>query len=370
MAYVHHIVQTTTIYHTYSPLVPEFRSAVSRTATSGPAKFPLVRDLFSIIALLRPWGALFLALVSIAESFVVSQSGLVSGQFYRVIVDHRPDLFPALMLRAVLYWSLAALLAATSTFLANALALLWRAQLVRRAHAIAAPPGALRRLASALSTIDQRVTTDTLQLAEAMSNAAKSLVAAPFRVIWVRSASLIEQANTPKNTQQQQRSSPASPPSPPSPPSPASPSSLVLQYSYLTWSLVGSTGVLACYVFFAIGAVLQSFLVRPIATLVRRQENVEGRLRAAHVRRLEMRAEIDLMGGGETEREALEGMFDRAILNAWKLTVTNPAQPNPTQPDPLQSNPAQFNRIQPKTKYMGHSIACSCIGGPSPRSLR
>jgi ABC-type uncharacterized transport system fused permease/ATPase subunit len=275
---------------------PAFASAPSNNDNDPLAPRQLLPRLTLLARSARAaQGAACLALLSVAEAYVVSRSGAVSGEFYRSFVDRDAALLGQAAAAASCWYGLAALLAASKQALADALAWAWRARLARRlqrlylsgaAHyrlamaasavvaaaggagggaeeeeeqgeggggggkAAAAPPPPLASsscttpsfaLLAQLDSPDQRLAQDLPGLTRAMADAAAVVAAAPFGVAW---------------------------------------------YSVLVWRAFGGTAwpCLAAALFFAAGAAAQRALVLRVARRVVALEQAEGRYRFAHAR--------------------------------------------------------------------------------------
>ena len=241
-----------------------------------PPPITLTESTLYLLRLLRPTGALLLSLLGIAEAYVIAQSGLATGAFYRVFVDWEPEALPVVMAHSTFWWMLCAVLAAATDYTTERLAIHWRARLIYAAHMALDDPSAMLTCRDTLSTVDQRFTTDVGGFAAALSRLAKVVVATPFKVMW---------------------------------------------YAAQTMALIGPTGVLAALAFFVLGGALQAMLVRPVADLVRHQEKLEGVFRARHVRRVEFATEIALQHGAGVERRALNTSVRHVLDNMLRLAL-------------------------------------------------
>lgn len=242
-----------------------------------PLSPQLLSHLLLLLRAARAWrGAACLALLSVAESYVISRSGAVAGSFYKVLVDgagkgggggNAPDAssssptLRSVFLAASCWYGSAALLASAKSALADGLAWAWRARLAgemqrlylsgaahyRLARPWAAAAGKDADAATAtpaptfLDSPDQRIAQDLPSLTRALADASAVLAAAPFGVCWY--AVLVRRA-----------------------------------FGGALWPLA------AAALFFALGALAQRLLVRRVARLVFALEAAEGSYRFAHAR--------------------------------------------------------------------------------------
>jgi ABC-type uncharacterized transport system fused permease/ATPase subunit len=135
----------------------------AKAATSG-GELLFLRRFQALLALLRPYRALYLALLSVAEAVVVAEGGQlmcvaplahccdglsqqddlaivqpaavgkVAGSFYRIVVDRQPSQLAAAMLHAAALYAVSTALHATSCWLTEGLSLRWRATLTQHLH--------------------------------------------------------------------------------------------------------------------------------------------------------------------------------------------------------------------------------------------
>jgi len=97
----------------------------------------------------------------------------------------------------------------------------------------------------------------------------------------------------------------------------------VITYTVLTYKSLGWQGPLFCYAYFALGSIINKFLISPIANLWYRQEIAEGNFRFSHVSLRTNAESIAFFGGEERERERNEKFFAKVIRNRWFIVKRN-----------------------------------------------
>ena len=96
---------------------------------------------------------------------------------------------------------------------------------------------------------------------------------------------------------------------------------LIFFYSYYLWCLFGWPAPLCCYVYFAVGAIVSTYLVKRMVVPIIQQEKLEGEFRLTHSNLCKNLQEVNLLGGVATERfNASETFSD--LLNNWLLLIT------------------------------------------------
>jgi ABC-type uncharacterized transport system fused permease/ATPase subunit len=303
-------------------------SSLPPPADVDPLSPRLLSHLLLLLRAARAWrGAVCLALLSVAESYVISRSGAVAGSFYKVLVDaagkgggggNAPDAnAPALrsvFLAAACWYGSAALLASLGRGLSDGLAWAWRARLAGEmqrlylrgaAHYRLARPwageeergrrgGAAAQPASTpfLDSPDQRIAQDLPALTRALADASAVLAAAPFGVCWY--AVLVRRA-----------------------------------FGGALWP------VAAAALFFALGALAQRLLVRRVARLVFALEAAEGSYRFAHAR----------LRGAEAEGVALYSSCSVAAEEEEEERGRRPRRPQAAAPAELAALDARLAAV-------------------------
>ncbi|KAL4860116.1 ATP-binding cassette sub-family D member 4 [Chlorella vulgaris] len=267
-----------------------------------------VRRFKALVLLLRPYTALFLALLSVAEAVVVAEVGKVAGSFYRIVVDAQPAMLANAMLHAGLLYAASTAIYAATSWVTEALALQWRQRLTSHLHRqycqhqhayyfLQLPASQRRQQAgmweqqeelgqqqhgeegdeeeegSRVDNADQRIASDAAELCECLAAVSRVAAAAPFKLLW-------------------------------------------LTHSYLGWRCVA-----AVYAFFWLAGLVQRLAVAPVARLVFRQERREGDLRFAHLRLREYASEVAQYRGTEAELRHLDSTLGttRAVDYAGAL---------------------------------------------------
>jgi ABC-type uncharacterized transport system fused permease/ATPase subunit len=88
-----------------------------------------LRRVRALLQLARPLPALWLVVLSVLEAWIGSRAGVLIGRFYTALVDRDRALFWGVVARAAGWYTLSALVAATTAWLAQHLAALWRRRL-------------------------------------------------------------------------------------------------------------------------------------------------------------------------------------------------------------------------------------------------
>lgn len=166
---------------------------------------------------------------------------------------------------------------ATTSWLAESLALTWRQQLTLHLQTRYLSHRHYLHLLNAHSPIDnpdQRITQDVSMLCMSLGQIAKVLVAAPLSILY---------------------------------------------YAYLTHGYVGPSGVLMALTFFILGAFIQRPLMNRIAHYVYNQERLEGDFRAQHMRVRAKSESIAIMRAEPDELRECEGRFGSLLSNQVQL---------------------------------------------------
>jgi ATP-binding cassette subfamily D (ALD) protein 4 len=87
------------------------------------------------------------------------------------------------------------------------------------------------------------------------------------------------------------------------------------------YKTIGWQGPLACYGYFALGSIINKFLISPIVTLWFKQEALEGNFRFSHVLLRTNAESVAFYDGEIKEREINEKYFNEIIGNKWKIAV-------------------------------------------------
>lgn len=262
------------------------------------------KRLGALLRLLRPYAALLLALLSVAEAYTTARVGIIIGSFYRIMLDRQLSQFLASAAHAAALYCCAALVASTTDGLAELLALRWRGALTRALQQLycspkadlycrlALPPAPLDGTStdtsagagSKMDNLDQRITQDAALLCATLGDVAKVVVAVPLKLVY---------------------------------------------YSYWTYHYMSLVPLLLVYAFFLTGCVIQRLVMAPLARYVYRCEQCEGDLRYAHMRLRQYAVEVALAQGAEAEGEQLEGLLStllsasqRLVLQRWLLGIT------------------------------------------------
>ncbi|KAM3588877.1 hypothetical protein VKS41_001309 [Umbelopsis sp. WA50703] len=96
--------------------------------------------------------------------------------------------------------------------------------------------------------------------------------------------------------------------------------SLIVYYTWRCWSVGGYIGPLSIYMYFAVGSLISSYLIRPIVELVFRKESREGDFRYLHVRLREYAESIAFSRGENDEKIRAQGSLD-ALLAAQRRVI-------------------------------------------------
>ncbi|KAL0050452.1 hypothetical protein WJX82_011470 [Trebouxia sp. C0006] len=232
--------------------------------------------LWRLLVLLRPFPAIFLVVLSVAEAVVVAKVGQVAGQYYLIIVDEQHSMFVKTTVASFALYTCNTIIKSTGQWLSELLAYSWRSKLTTLLQQQYCSKENVYWLFDKLDNPDQRIAQDTNIFCNALGSIAKVIAAAPFQVMY---------------------------------------------YTYWTYQITTGYVVLAVYAFFLISLMLESLIIRPIARLVFEQERKEGDFRFAHMRLRSFLTEITLYRAGAAERIHLDHALQPVLANQLRLVM-------------------------------------------------
>ncbi|KAL0041425.1 hypothetical protein WJX79_002885 [Trebouxia sp. C0005] len=234
------------------------------------------RMLWRLLGLLRPFPAIFLVVLSVAEAVVVAKVGQVAGQYYLIIVDQQHSMFVKTTLASLALYICNTIVKSTGQWLSELLAYSWRSKLTTLLQQQYCSKENFYWLSDKLDNPDQRIAQDTNIFCNALGSIAKVIAAAPFQVMY---------------------------------------------YTYWTYRITTGYVVLAVYAFFLKSLLLESLIIRPTARVVFKQECKEGNFRFAHMRLRSFLTEVTLYRAGEAEKTRLNHALQPVLANQLRLVM-------------------------------------------------
>ncbi|RUP49385.1 ABC transporter transmembrane region 2-domain-containing protein [Jimgerdemannia flammicorona] len=224
------------------------------------------------------WMYLVFVGVSCLNEVVVYFVGMVTGKFYKVLVDKNAQAFGALILPTILLIAAAALGKSLVKFMGGLFSLKIRRLLTDYIQDQYIQRNIFYRLLAMHESIDnpdQRITQDVDKFAETVRKICEELIISPL---------------------------------------------LIIYYTYKCWSVGGFIGPFLIYTYFALGSVSSRALINPIVNIVFMKEFHEGNFRYLHVR-LRQFAESIAFSRGEKEENVRIGLSLSALLSYQRQIV-------------------------------------------------
>jgi len=220
---------------------------------------------------------LFLLLSCGVEVFVWFV-GLIPSRFYSVLVSVDVEGYWKVTSQSLLLVLLVAVGKSLQKFVSRILALRIRRILTENVQACYIKPKTIYRVLlfhEDIDNPDQRITQDIDRFAEAVRDIVDPLVITP---------------------------------------------ALIVYYTWKCWAVGGYIGPLFIYLYFIIGSVISSYLIKPIVELVFRKESCEGDFRYLHVRLREYAESIAFSRGEKEEQIRAQSSLDK-LLHAQRRVI-------------------------------------------------
>ncbi|KAI9287373.1 ABC transporter transmembrane region 2-domain-containing protein [Umbelopsis sp. AD052] len=217
-------------------------------------------------------------LLSCAVEVIVWFVGLIPSRFYAVLGSLDVEGYWKVLFQSLGFVFLVAVGKSLQTFSSKVLALQIRRILTEHIQACYIKPKTIYRVLlfhEDIDNPDQRITQDIDRFAEAARDIVEPLVITP---------------------------------------------ALIVYYTWKCWDVGGYLGPLFIYMYFVVGSVISSYLIKPIVELVFRKESCEGNFRYLHVRLREYAESVAFSRGEKEEQIRADKSLD-TLLGAQRKVI-------------------------------------------------
>eukprot|EP01080_Neovahlkampfia_damariscottae_P005219 gene5219-8831_t len=229
---------------------------------------------------------IILCLLSVLEIFVGREVGAISSKFIGAFVDAFTKKFEtASPFLNVLWFSLLliifiAIVKTLKEFVEETAVNLWRHKLTKIIQKKYFKNKNFYFLIQQkiIDNPDQRITKDIEKWTSLLGNIIIKIITSPFTIIW---------------------------------------------YSITTYQSMGYLGPLSCYIYFAIGSIVNHLLINKIIPLWYKQEIYEGNFRYSHTMIRSHSESVAFYSSEEYERDSNEQYLNKVITNKWEIAKAN-----------------------------------------------